>query len=144
VGTARQSEPIAARLLKVKQEKSHSLLKNRLVWALIGVAMVIIGLVWNLDKIFGPAYEPSEYYGERLSQYRSIPKGMTEQEVLRKLGTPDKTYYRDTAPKHYYEEGYGYEEREIINKVFIYRGGLVAYIYFDKNNAVEHVYVRGS
>jgi len=115
------------------------------VWALIVAVMLIIGLVLNLDKIFGPAYVPSEYYGERLGQYRSIQAGMSEQEVLQRLGRPDKIYYRDTAPKNYYEEGYGYEEREIINKVFIYRdAGLVAYIYFDKNNAVEYVYTRGS
>ena len=78
-------------------------------------------------------------------KFRSIHRGMSEAQVVEKLGAPTRVYHRADAPKDYYVKGYSREEREITNKVFIYIGSEpIAYIYFDDANTVEHVFVGGS
>ena len=78
-------------------------------------------------------------------EYRNIEIGMTLQEVEDRLGQPYKDYYKDNAPKNYYKEGWSYNKRDIINKVYIYLSGEpIAYIYFDDDDEVEYAFVGGS
>jgi hypothetical protein len=86
-----------------------------------------------------------EPFKDEYAKFRSIQKGMTEAEVIQRLGTPDRVYTKDNAPKNYYVEGWTHEEREIRGKVLIYIGSEpIAYIYLDPQGVVEHVFVGGS
>ena len=80
-----------------------------------------------------------------VQRFRAM-KSKTESEVRSALGEPQRVYERATAPVDYYEKGYTYEQRPITNKVFIYFGepDLIAYVYFDSSNRVEHVFVGAS
>jgi outer membrane protein assembly factor BamE (lipoprotein component of BamABCDE complex) len=81
----------------------------------------------------------------KLQQYESIQKGMTEAEVLKRLGKPFRTYDRVTAPADYYIRSYGYERRAITHNVFIYVSSEhVLYVYFDRSNRVEHTSIGGT
>ena len=73
-------------------------------------------------------------------------QGKTEAEVVSALGPPQRKYEKATAPAEYYEKGYTFEERPITNKVFIYFANpdRIAYLYFDRSNRVEHVFVGAS
>lgn len=80
-----------------------------------------------------------------VQRFRAL-NGKTEAEVRSALGEPQRIYEKSTAPRDYYEKGYTHEKRAITNKVFIYFGNpdLIAYIYFDGSNRVEHVFVGAS
>lgn len=80
-----------------------------------------------------------------VQRFRAM-EGKTESEVRSALGKPQRVYEKETAPADYYERGYTHEQRPITNKVFIYFGDpdLIAYIYFDSSNRVEHVFVGAS
>lgn len=80
-----------------------------------------------------------------VQRFRAM-KGKTEAEVVSALGSPQRTYQKATAPTDYYEKGYTFEKRPITNKLFIYFANpdLIAYIYFDESNHVEHVFVGAS
>lgn len=80
-----------------------------------------------------------------LRAYESIRVGMTEHDVRTRLGEPFRTYTRETAPKNYYLRSYGYEERQITNRVLIYATSEpVLYVYLDSRHRVEHVVVGGT
>lgn len=72
--------------------------------------------------------------------------GKTEAEVRRTLGEPARVHEKATARGEYYEKGFTYERRPITNKVFIYfaEPDLIAYLYLDSANRVEHVFVGAS
>jgi hypothetical protein len=76
----------------------------------------------------------------------AISPGTTEASVLSQLGEPSYTYEAGSAPDHYYVKGYSYQKRPISNRVLIYFGGsdLIAYVYIDEGDKVEHVYIGGS
>lgn len=109
-------------------------------YVLVGVALLIVAgaaLSVVLHKQFDN--DPN------VQRFRSM-KGKTETEVRGALGEPQRVYEKATAPADYYEKGYTHEQRPITNKVFIYFGepDLIAYIYFDTSNRVEHVFVGAS
>jgi len=82
---------------------------------------------------------------EDYAAFRAIQPGMTQEEVESTLGEPTRSYTRENAPEHYYVEGYSHENRTIRHKVFIYmRAELIAYVYFDQSNRVEHTFVGGT
>jgi outer membrane protein assembly factor BamE (lipoprotein component of BamABCDE complex) len=84
-------------------------------------------------------------FKEEYARLRSIEIGMTEAEVVQKLGSPDEVHDAANAPENYYVAGYSYEKRRIANKVFIYiESEPIAYVYFDHRNRVEYVFVGGS
>ena len=78
-------------------------------------------------------------------RFRSMV-GKSASEVRRELGEPQRIYEKTTAPPDYYERGYTYEERPITGKVYIYFGepDLIAYVYVDPSDRVEHVFVGAS
>lgn len=111
---------------------------TRISLGLVGILITVgIASSWLLHKRFDNT--PS------VRQFRSM-QGKTESEVRGALGEPDRVYGRADAPADYYEKGYTYERRPITNKVFIYFADpdLVAYIYLDPSNRVEHVFVGAS
>lgn len=102
---------------------------------LAAAAAAALLLVVLSDPVFQEEYE----------RLYAIKVGMTEAEVVERLGTPYEVHNAATAPENYYVGGYSYEERPIENKVFIYiEAEPIAYVYFDKENIVEYVYVGGS
>lgn len=86
------------------------------------------------------------FYGDPTVQQFRAMEGKTELEVRSSLGEPQRIYEKVTAPADYYERGYSHEKRPITNKVFIYirDPDLIAYIYFDSADRVEHVFVGAS
>lgn len=112
-------------------------------WLLVSTGVVVaVGLSVMVWLMLG---KMDEHYEKLYEQYRVIKPGMTEEEVVQKLGMPSIVYSRDTAPNNYYVEGWAFKEREITNKLFIYRGGEpIAYIYFDNSGLVEDTFVGGS
>ncbi len=109
-------------------------------YVLVGVALLIVAgaaLSLVLHKQFDN--DPN------VQRFRSM-KAKTETEVRSALGEPQRVYEKATAPADYYEKGYTHERRSITNKVFIYFGepDLIAYVYFDSSNRVEHVFVGAS
>lgn len=109
-------------------------------YVLVGVALLIItgaALSLVLHKQFDN--DPN------VQRFRSM-EGKTESEVRRALREPLRVYEKAIAPSDYYDKGYTYEQRPITSKVFIYFGepDLIAYIYFDSSNRVEHVFVGAS
>lgn len=88
---------------------------------------------------------PMPAFEEEYERFNSIAVGMTEQEVLERLGSPTLSYLSDDAPEDYYVEGYSFKKRPITHKVLIYVGSEpIAYIYLDKQEKVEDVFVGGS
>ncbi len=86
-----------------------------------------------------------DVHGDEYELFQSVKIGMTEEEVVQLLGQPYKIYHATDAPENYYVDGYGYKERPITNKVFIYIASEpIAYVYFNHNNKVEEVVVGGS
>jgi hypothetical protein len=77
--------------------------------------------------------------------YRSIKRGMTEAQVVERLGKPNAAFDKATAPENYYAEGYSFKRREITNRVLIYRNQEpIAYVYLDRDNRVEEVFIGWS
>ena len=107
-----------------------------LIAAAVGVSVlcVVAGRSWR---------EWNEPYYTRA---RSVQLGMTETDVRARLGEPYRSYEAATAPKDYYADGYSYQRREISNRALIYFGGtdMIVYVYLDKDERVEHVFIGGS
>ena len=104
------------------------------------VPLATSALVWCL--IVGGCEYP---FAAEYEKFRSIVEGMSEAQVLERLGPPTRIYHKADAPKDYYVNGHSREERAITNKVFIYIGSEpIAYVYFDETNNVQHVFVGGS
>jgi outer membrane protein assembly factor BamE (lipoprotein component of BamABCDE complex) len=84
-------------------------------------------------------------FKEEYETFRSVQPGMSEEQVIQLLGKPYKVYEKDTAPKNYYVEGYAFKQRPITNKVYIYVASEpIAYVYFNKDNKVEEIFIGGS
>ena len=84
-------------------------------------------------------------FPEQYDKFREIRNGMTEAQVIEKLGTPTLVYTKENAPQDYYVDGRDYEKREISGKVLIFvRGEPIAYVYLGTDGLVEHVFVGGS
>ena len=82
---------------------------------------------------------------EDYKRFRSIAVGMSEIEVRRSLGEPQRVYEAADAPEDYNVKGYAYEKRAITGRVLIYVGDEpIAYVYIDPGGHVEHVFVGGS
>lgn len=105
---------------------------------LTAVAFIVLASVASrmiVVRLFSEDYVP----------FLSVKGGMSEQEVVARLGPPDKVYDRETAPEDYYVPGHAYKKRRIGHKVYIYRGTeAVLYVYFNRQMIVEDVYVGGS
>ena len=124
--------------MKLSDNQKELLIELKIVFIILSVALVGIILIIRLLG-YGLFEKPRE---ELRSKIRI---GMTEEEIKNVLGKPDKIYFKETAPKDYYDYGWAYKERAISNKVFIYRlGEPIAYVYFDETNRVEDVFVGGS
>ena len=105
---------------------------------LVGIALLLV---------VGSAVEREERRTfPEIACFESIRPGMTEQQVRHLVGEPDEMYEKDTAPAHYYADGYSYEQRPISNKVLIYWYGAddIAYIWIGPKGRVEHVFLGGS
>lgn len=77
--------------------------------------------------------------------FKSLRHGMTEAEVVAKLGKPHKVFEKATAPANYYVDGYTFKKREISNRVLIYYSHEpIAYVYLDGDNRVEEVFIGWS
>jgi hypothetical protein len=84
-------------------------------------------------------------FREEREHFRSAKVGMSESEVEKRFGKPDRVYLRETAPVDYYVEGYQHKRRPITKKVNIYIGTeSIAYVYFGADDRVEEVFVGGS
>ncbi len=120
--------------------KKSSIKKSRvLIISLILLFAVFMALVLIIRVPY------MESFNKASEQFRSIKVGMTEDEVLNRLGTPEKVYNKATALKDYYIKGYAHKKREISNKVLIYTyGEAIAYIYLDEEDKVEDVFIGGS
>ena len=106
-----------------------------LIIIFISIGVYIKFVLPDHEEILFPMYK----------EYRKIKVGMTQDEVENILGEPYKIYFKDTAPKDYYIDGYYYKKRYIKNKVFIYIDGEpISYIYFNDDDNVEYVYIGGS
>ena len=109
--------------------------QNTLVITLIGVCLVA-----SLANACESPRSKEEY-----ALFRSVTIGTKEADVIARLGQPTRAYSAVDAPADYYVPGYSYERRAISNKVLIYIGSEpIAYIYLDRQGAVEHVFVGGS
>lgn len=94
---------------------------------------------------FGVGLLTPDYFAEERAHFAQAKVGMTEQEVRGALGPPQRVFEASRAPAHYYVDGWAYDERSISNKVHIYLGGEpIAYVYYDHDDRVEHVFVGGS
>lgn len=107
--------------------------------------VVLLGVVL-LAAVAGPiARTVKRLVWPELRAYESIRFGITEHEVRARLGEPFRTYTRETAPKNYYLPSYGYEERQITNKVLIYvTSEPILYVYLDSRSRVEDVVLGGT
>jgi hypothetical protein len=82
---------------------------------------------------------------EEYPLYKAISLGMSDREVITRLGQPKRIVTSPNYPSNYYIDGYSCKKRAITNKVFIYVGGeVIAYYYFNSENKVEDVFVGGS
>jgi hypothetical protein len=58
---------------------------------------------------------------------------------------PDHVYDRETAPDHYYVDGWSYKERAITNRVLTFSfGHPICYVWIDEQGRVEDYYLGGS
>jgi hypothetical protein len=127
---------VAKETAMVPDSMKHSLGRKVLLIGGIGVIGIVLLAVFLINKM---AFE------EDYKKLQVIQVGMTEQEVVNKLGPPYRVYFRETAPKHYYVPGYSFKERDITNKVLIYTfTEPIAYYYIDGNSRVEAVFIGGS
>jgi hypothetical protein len=84
-------------------------------------------------------------FREQYAKFRSIKPGRTEQQVRMELGEPAYEYPRGVSPDKYCVPGWVCDRKEITHKLLIYKAGEpIAYVYFNPNGTVEHVYVGGS
>jgi outer membrane protein assembly factor BamE (lipoprotein component of BamABCDE complex) len=105
-------------------------------WLICGLLSFLVSSTGCGD----PAMFKDEY--EKL---RAVQVGWTEDQVRTHLGAPWKVFRRESAPEHYYVEGWCYKKRPISNKVWIYlTDEAIAYVYFDDRDRVEDVFVGGS
>ncbi len=81
-----------------------------------------------------------------LAEAEAIRAGMTEMEVIRRLGVPYRKYGRDNAPWDYYVPGYEFKRRKINGEVLIYTGAMdvIVYVYIDRRGKVEDTFIGGS
>src|SRR5688500_16594544 len=82
---------------------------------------------------------------EDYDKFRSISRGMTENEDRERLGEPTFVHAKGVPPDKYCVPGWACEPRAINHRLLIFRAGEpIAFIYLDANNTVEHVFVGGS
>jgi len=106
----------------------------------VAFGLILVSIVGSLILAHMKIREVTEPDYERLEV---IQVGMTEEEVIKILGPPHKSFRKETAPKDYYVPGWSYKKRDITNKVLIYNfGEPIAYYYLDNN--VEDIYIGGS
>jgi hypothetical protein len=111
--------------------------KTKIVLSL--VVIVLIGIAVGARLIY------TSTYSKDYERFDSIHIGMSEEEVLQRLGQPDKIYQKGTTPKDYCVKGWACKARDITSKMFVYYGGEpVAYIYLDDQNRIEEIFVGGS
>jgi len=109
----------------------------------IFVIIFFVSLLAVLLMVFGKIAIWRAFDGE-FRHIWTIRVGMSEDEILNKLGTPDRVYYKATAPVNYYVDGYIYKIREIDNKVLIWIDTkAVTYVYLDTENRVEDLFIGG-
>jgi hypothetical protein len=112
------------------------------IGAVAATALLVFGGMALLDSL---GFLPREYPGnvQAMEQFSSIEVGMSEAQVLAKLGSPGSVYGPGTRPEEYHVSGYPYEKRRVTGKLLIFSGGadVLAYVYIDTAGKVEHVYV---
>ncbi len=95
-----------------------------------------------LILLLGKGCSSTPFFEHEYTRFRLVQLGMTEEQVIEILGPPMRSHRRGES---YRVEGYAYKDREIKNKVFVYKGvEAIAYIYFDSNSVVEDIFVGGS
>lgn len=95
--------------------------------------LAVMGLLWLCDP-----------FGHREIEAK-LRIGLTEPEVVRLLASPAVAYDRETAPAHYYIDGWSRRERPITQRVLIFRlGEPICYVWLDAQGRVEDFFVGGS
>ena|SRR5687767_7395559 len=115
-----------------------------MTWKRIAVAAAALAVAYvGLSLLAGVTTRA--LYREEYSSFKSIKRGMTEEQVVARLGKPQRVYERATAPREYYVEGYTFKRRNITSRVLIYIGSKpIAYVYLDRKNQVEEVFIGWS
>lgn len=112
---------------------------KKVIWLSVVILLVLISIIYFLKKSY------KESFIEDYKKFESIKVGMSEEEVIKRLGEPQKVYNSENEPENYYVEGYSFKKRSITNKVLIYIGTEpIAYFYFDNQNKVEDIFIGGS
>ncbi len=70
---------------------------------------------------------------------RQIRVGAASTDVARRLGPPDMQFSRQDFGTRFPLSGYTWDGHEVRDTVWVYRCFNRLYVYFDKNNTVEHV-----
>ena len=112
-------------------------------WLFIAFAAIVFVIM--LQRVISYVVWMNSPFKEDYERFWQIQTGMSESEVLKLLGQPDKILYKESAPENYYVKGWNFKKRTITNKVYIYIAGEpIAYIYFDGASNVEDTFVGGS
>lgn len=128
--------------------------KRRVVlWMAFGVALAAWIVFWHVfTSLVGIVIlDAMGYFDEaerEFERYTSIQVGMTESEVIRRIGPPDEQYSAEEADGDYYVPSFSHEERRVTGKVLIYvcvpcppMTWATVYVYLDTSGRVEHVFV---
>jgi hypothetical protein len=84
-------------------------------------------------------------FREQYAKLEAIKVGMSEAEVKQKLGEPDFVHKMGVTPEQYCRPGWTCDKHLIVGHLFIYLAGKpIAYVYFDRANQVEHVFIGGT
>jgi len=103
-----------------------------------GCVVVLLALSSSCRLAEGP-------FHEQYAKFRSVSVGMTEKQVREKLGEPTFVHQKGVRPDTYCVPGWACERREVQHRLLIYRGvEPIAYVFFNSNGSVEHVFVGGS
>lgn len=114
-------------------------------WQIAAVAVAAVGLSALLFAFYWANRIFDDAFGEDYRLLESIHPGMTVEEVVGRLGPPDLQYSAESAPENYYVTGYAYKRRPITNMVYIYiLTEPIGYVYFDRDERVEEMVIRGS
>ena len=113
---------------------------------LIHVVSIVVLAVAILDRAVELERSRGEIDDERRALISKVSPGMTEDEVIRKLGKPFEVQSPETGQQRCRVDGYSHTERTISNRCLVYFGAYeaIAYVYIDRNGRVEDVFVGGS
>jgi len=104
-----------------------------------GAAVLVVFMV-------APVLYEVNYERQDRAPFERIKIGMPEEQVRELLADHLSPVVAVPGMEDYYIDGYSYREREITGKCLIYFGeyDAICYVYLDKDNRVEDVYIGGS